>query len=225
MIFFDLDGTLLDHKRSELCGVEAFYEEYKNYFELEKGMFYEVWCQISDKHFKRYLKGQLTFNEQQIERIKELFGYSNIKITDEEAMTKFKKYLRKYEDNWEAYDDVSSCLKYLLGKYELGIISNGDLEQQSLKLQRMKINQYFNYIVTAGEVGISKPNIELFKIACNRVNKQPQECWYIGDDLYSDIIPCEEVGMNGIWLNRKSEALSINNLKMIYNLNDLKRIL
>jgi putative hydrolase of the HAD superfamily len=32
MIFFDLDGTLLDHKSSELHGVEAFYEEYKDLF-------------------------------------------------------------------------------------------------------------------------------------------------------------------------------------------------
>jgi putative hydrolase of the HAD superfamily len=36
MIFFDLDHTLLDHKNSELLGVEAFYEEYKEYFRIEK---------------------------------------------------------------------------------------------------------------------------------------------------------------------------------------------
>lgn len=42
MIFFDIDDTLLDHKSSELLGVESFYEEYKHYFKLEKEMFYKL---------------------------------------------------------------------------------------------------------------------------------------------------------------------------------------
>jgi putative hydrolase of the HAD superfamily len=224
MIFFDLDGTLLNHKSSELLGVEIFYEEYKDLFRFEKEMFYKFWCEISDKYFNRYLKGELTFDQQRIERIKELFSYSNIQLTDEDAMVKFKKYLSNYEDNWKPYNDVIPCLKYLSRKYELGIISNGDLNQQSLKLEKMKIKQYFTDIITAGEAGISKPNIKLFNIACNRVNKQPKECYYIGDDLQADIIPCKDVGMNGIWLNRKKETLTINNIKMVYNLNDLREM-
>ena len=198
MIFFDLDGTLLDHKSSELLGVEEFYEEYKNYFSLEKEMFYKFWCQISDKHFNRYLKGEVTFDQQRIERIKELFSYSNIKLTDEDAMVKFKKYLSNYEDNWKPYDDVIPCLKQLSVKYEIGIISNGNLKQQLLKLEKMKITKYFTNIITAGEFSISKPNIKLFSIACDRANKQPQECYYIGDDLHTDIVPCQDVGINGI---------------------------
>lgn len=224
MIFFDLDGTLLDHKSSELLGVEAFYEEYKDYFRVEKQIFYKSWCQISDKYFNKYLKGEITFDEQRIQRIKELFGYSNIKLTDEDAMIKFKKYLSNYEDNWKPYDDVISCLKYLSRHYRLGIISNGDLNQQSLKLEKMSIKKYFSDIITAGEIGISKPNIELFSIACSRVNKEPQECYYIGDDLHIDIIPCKDVGMHGIWLNRKQEKLNINNIEMIYSLSDLMNL-
>lgn len=89
----------------------------------------------------------------------------------------------------------------------------------------MNIKKYFHDIITAGEVGISKPNVELFNIACSRVNREPQECYYIGDDLHIDIIPCKDVGMNGIWLNRKRETLNINRIKMIYSLSDLINIL
>ena len=221
MIFFDLDGTLLDHKRSEFLGVKAFYEEYKDYFKLEEEIFHQIWCQISDKYFNSYLKGEVTFDQQRIERIKELFNYSNIKITDQDAIIKFKTYLRHYENNWKPFSDVIPCLEQLSGKYEIGIISNGDLEQQSLKLEKMEITQYFTNIITAGELGISKPNTKIFSIACDRVNKKPQECYYIGDDFNTDILPCEEVGVNGIWLNRKHESLVIDNIKMIYSLNDL----
>jgi putative hydrolase of the HAD superfamily len=140
-------------------------------------------------------------------------------------MIKFKKYLSIYEDNWKTYDDVIPCLKYLAGKYRLGIISNGDLNQQSLKLEKMNIKQYFTHIITSGEVGISKPNKKLFNIACSRVKKQPQECYYIGDDLQTDIIPCKDVSMNGIWLNRKRENLNTDSIQIIYDLSELTNVL
>lgn len=225
MIFFDLDGTLLDHKRSESLGVKAFFEEYKDYFKVEEQIFHKIWCQVSDKYFNKYLKGEITFDEQRIERMKKLFNYSNIKLTDEDAMIKFNKYLSNYQDNWKSFDDVIPCLKQLSRKYKIAIISNGDFKQQSLKLEKMGIKQHFTDIITAGEIGISKPNVKLFSIACDRVNKNPQECYYIGDDLYTDIIPCKEIGLNGIWLNRKHESLTIDGIKMIYNLNDLRSIL
>ncbi|WP_298841253.1 HAD family hydrolase [Clostridium sp.] len=224
MIFFDIDGTLLDHKRSEFLGVKAFYIEYKNDFKVEEKSFYNLWCQISDKYFDKYLKGELTFAQHRIERIKELFNYSNIKLSDEEAMTTFKRYLINYENSWMPFDDVIPCLRQL-SKYKLGIISNGDLVQQLLKLEKMGIKQYFTDVITAGEVGIAKPNIKLFTIACNRVNKHPQECYYIGDDLYTDIVSCNEIGLKGIWLNRKREPVSVDKIKMIYSLESLKNIL
>jgi len=33
--FFDLDGTLLDHKTSEYLGIKAFYNKYKDLIEIE----------------------------------------------------------------------------------------------------------------------------------------------------------------------------------------------
>ncbi|URZ02163.1 HAD family hydrolase [Clostridium felsineum] len=221
MIFFDIDGTLLDHKQAELLGVKQFYEIYKKNFKIGQKEFYKIWCEISDKYFNIYLKGEITFKDQRIKRIKDIFSYSNIKLTDEEAEEKFKIYLSNYENNWSPFDDVIPCLKELSRSHKLGVISNGDLEQQLLKLERMRIKKYFSNIITSGEIGISKPNIEIFTIACDKVNEKPQQCYYIGDNLYTDIIPCENAGFNGIWLNRTQEALVENKVKMINSLRNL----
>lgn len=40
MIFFDLDGTLLDHKNSECLGVRAFYNKYKHELQFGEEAFY-----------------------------------------------------------------------------------------------------------------------------------------------------------------------------------------
>jgi len=66
MIFFDLDGTLIDHKKAEIVGVKEFLNKYGSYFELDEESFYKHWCKISDNHFLRLLnrkKEQLIYSE------------------------------------------------------------------------------------------------------------------------------------------------------------------
>jgi putative hydrolase of the HAD superfamily len=97
MIFFDIDGTLIDYKRSEYLGAIALYNEYKDWVASDEMAFYESWCQISDKHFRSYLAGEITFSEQRIKRIKEIFSFSAITLSDEEAKKRFAFYSKKYE--------------------------------------------------------------------------------------------------------------------------------
>ncbi|MTI67987.1 MAG: HAD family hydrolase [Firmicutes bacterium] len=225
MIFFDLDGTLLDHRYSEYLAVKEFYNNNKYRFDFNEENFYKLWCDISNKHFNRFLNNKLTFSQQRIERIKELFEHVGIKFSDTEAENKFKEYLNAYEKNWKIYDDVINCLKELHSNYKLGIITNGDLEQQSLKLERIGVKKYFDLLIAAGDIGISKPNTKIFEIACNKAGFNPKECYYIGDNLNVDILPCEKINMNGIWLNRTNKRGKKTEVKTIYNLENIKEIL
>lgn len=224
MIFFDLDGTLLDHKNSECLGVRAFYHKYKHELQFGEEAFYEIWIKASNKYFYKYLKGEMTFKQQQIDRVKEVFSFSHIKISDKDAQRRFGFYVNKYEENWKQFQDVIPCLRKL-SEYKLGIISNGDLGQQTLKLERLGIKDYFGTIITAGDVGTAKPDTKLFEIACARVNEDPKNCYYIGDDLETDILPCIKIGMNGIWLNRNDKKIYSSDIVMINSLNELQSIL
>lgn len=223
MIFFDIDGTLLDHKGSEYFAVKEFYKVYSNLFNTQEEIFYNLWCKTSDKHFQKYLSGELTFLEQRNERIKELFALHEINLSDEEAAEKFQVYLENYEKNWMIFDDVITCLKKLEDD-KLGIISNGDLEQQIYKLERLGIKSCFDIFVTAGDTGIAKPNIKIFEIACDRAGKEPQQCYYIGDEIETDILACQKIGMSGIWINRKNKPTN-KFVKQISSLDKLKEAL
>ncbi len=224
MIFFDLDGTLLDHKFSEYLGIKAFYKQNMQHFGIAEDDFYQMWCKISDKNFKKYLDGELTFAQQRKERIKEIFATEGIQLSDNEAEQKFQTYLLNYENNWKLYDDVIPCLKALKG-FRLGIISNGDYNQQVLKLERMGIKEYFEVIIAAGETGVAKPDIKIFEIACEKAKIPPENCYYVGDDLTTDIMPCGKIGITGIWLNRKNDRPHISNIKIICRLTDLRMYL
>ena len=121
MIFFDLDGTFLDYKGAEFLAVHAFYNEYSSLFNFSVNPddFYQEWCSIGIKHYSRYLQGELSFKQQQIERVKELVG----ELQDNEAAEHFQFYLKSFENNWRPFEDVIPFLQNLQGN-RLGIITN-----------------------------------------------------------------------------------------------------
>lgn len=222
MIFFDIDGTLLDHKGAELNGIKMFYKN--NSFEksCDFEVFKTIWLKYSDKNFEKFLKKEYTFEQQRAMRIIEVYKEFGSDISYEEALNKFQYYLEAYEESWEAYDDVFPCLEQLKD-YRLGIISNGDYNQQIQKLKKMRIDTYFDDIVAAGDVCVAKPDVKIFEIACERSNVDKRNCYYIGDNIKTDIIPCKSIGLQAILINRDETATVDENIKRIFSLSDIKK--
>lgn len=224
MIFFDIDGTLIDHKKAEKLGVNGFYSKYKEYFDITEELFYLEWCKISDIHFRRFLNGELSFSQQRIERIKDVFKIFDKDISNDDALEKFKDYINLYEKNLQPFDDVIESLNLIKG-HRLGIISNGDLNQQLMKIEKINSKIPFEVIITAGDVGVSKPNIEIFKIACQRANVDIKNCFYVGDDVENDMIPCVKAGMTGIWIDRTSDGREYKDFRKIKDLKEISGFL
>lgn len=223
MIFFDIDGTLLDHEQAERLGAIDFYYRNCNELKIQEDTFIRLWNQLSIKYFKRYVAKEITFQQQRQMRIQELFGQH---LTSSQADEKFYDYLTSYKNNWKAYDDVIPCLNNLKElKVRLGIISNGDFEQQIDKLKSMNILHYFECVITSSTVKVSKPNIEIFTEACRRANVKLDASYYIGDVIETDVIGSCNSGMKGVWLNRTRNTCKQLNLVEIHNLYELIDVL
>lgn len=140
-------------------------------------------------------------------------------VVDHELQKLFLIYLKYYEQNWCLFDDVLNCLESINGK-RLGIISNGETDQQIRKLEFLEVRRYFDIIVTSHDAGCSKPNKQLFLHAARMAKTDIKQCTYIGDDLELDAIASKDAGMTAYWLNRGRELSTIP--KEIYILSDLK---
>ena len=151
------------------------------------GEFADCWQTIAQKHLNEYLAGKLTFIERRRERLRELFGLVNVVISDHLADRIFDLYLHHYEASWKLFPEVLAVLDRLEG-YPLGIISNGDNEQQRKKLESLGLMPRFAHVLISGELGIAKPDAAIFHEACRRANCSPHECLYVGDRLESDAI-------------------------------------
>ncbi|MGE7870146.1 HAD family hydrolase [Bacillus paramycoides] len=208
MIFFDIDGTLLDYDAAGRNGISHFFQKYNDIFlgnELEAT---KLWHELSEQYFNKFLSNQLSFHEQQALRMYHLFKAYEVHLSLKESKQRFNQYIELYKKNWIAFEDVLYTLQSLKQKgYSLGIISNGDYEQQIEKLTALNILQYFSYIFTSSKIGISKPDPAIFQMAGLQSNFELKDCYYIGDRLETDAISSTIAGMQGIWLNRDNSQL------------------
>ncbi|MDA2165545.1 HAD family hydrolase [Bacillus cereus] len=211
MIFFDIDGTLLNYDNAEENGISHFFQKYNDIFlgnELEA---MKLWHELSDKYFNKFLSKELSFQEQQGMRMYHLFKTYGVNVSPEESQHRFNQYIELYKKNWPLFEDVLHTLQTLQQRgHSLGIISNGDYEQQIEKLTALNILQYFKYIFTSSELGISKPDPEIFHKVVLQLNLEMKDCYYIGDRLETDAISSTAAGMQGIWLNRDNSQPKYN---------------
>ena len=223
-IFFDIDATLVDHDKATELAASNFLQHFAHLFPYSSVQFLKAWHEVSDRHNELYFRGEVTLIEQRRNRMRELFAHAEPVLSGEEADARFQVYLEHYESNWTLFDDVLPCLDSL-AHLPLGIISNGDLEQQRRKLKQTGLAERFSTVVISSEIGIGKPAPQIFLEACRRAKVSPEECIYIGDRVDVDVLASRAVGMEGVWLNRKKSPMPDSALPVIVRLDELDKIL
>ncbi len=199
-VFFDLDGTLIDHSAAARAAAGAFYEAIQNRTVEESAeAFAMAWRQVQERHYRRYLRGEITFSEQRRARIRALVEDLS---SDAEADELFAAYLQHYEDRWAVFDDVIPCLDHIECD-SLGVITNGDPEQQRKKLVRTGLLHRFETVVCSGAVGYSKPDARIFRHACRAIGAEPGRAIHIGDSFESDYTGSRGAGLHGVLLTRQ----------------------
>lgn len=224
MIFFDIDGTMLDHALAERNGALAFHEHFPELFPIPPKEFVTHWRRVSLKHDLRYLDGELTLQGQRRARLQELAELSGHVLDDRVADEMFPVYLKYYEDNWSLFDDVLVCLDQLKD-YPLGVISNGHSTQQRYKLERTGIADRFSTAVISGDIETAKPDSQIFLEACRCAAQKLTDCVYIGDRLETDAIGARDAGLRGVWLDRTGFDTKHPGITNITSLTELPGIL
>ncbi|MCR5737678.1 MAG: HAD family hydrolase [Eubacterium sp.] len=130
-----------------------------------------------------------------------------------DAAKEFGLETMKWPSNLEKlYVDTPKVLETLKKKYHLGIIANQKIGTEQ-RLTEYGIRDYFDVIISSAEAGVSKPDLQIFKLALTEADCMPEESYMIGDRLDNDIEPAAMFGMNTIWVRQGS--FSHGNPKLI----------
>ena len=211
-IVFDLDGTLLNHDGAELAALSKLYptllageNEPQRWPAFPD--FAAAWHEAAERGWQRYVAGELTFAAQRTWRVQQVLAMQQDSEADSQPPTEqevsdiFARYLAFYENSWSLYPDVLPCLE-ALSAYPLGLITNGDGNQQRQKLQRTGIAEYFTSVVISGDIGVAKPQREIFERSAEELGLNPSELLFIGDNPQADVLGAIQAGWQCIWLNR-----------------------
>lgn len=100
------------------------------------------------------------------------------------------------------YDDCEKTLQALCDRsYQLGIIANQKPGAKD-RLDAWGLGRYFSVIASSAELGVSKPDKEIFLQALAMSDCRPENAVMVGDRLDNDIRPAKELGMKTIRIRK-----------------------
>jgi len=90
----------------------------------------------------------------------------------------------------------------------LALLTNGSSEYQRSKIDRFGLAPFFSHILIEGELGMGKPDEQVFRHALELLGVvQPSETWMVGDRLETDVRPAQKLGIYAIWVDWRGDGL------------------
>ncbi len=109
--------------------------------------------------------------------------------------------------------------------YKVGIITNGPSLNQNRKLDISGLRPYVDLAIVAGDMGVSKPNPEIFRRAALYLGVPCENCVYVGDNPKNDIQGALSAGMKAVYIDILGVNLDIEGVPKITALNQVFDVL
>ncbi|RVU18929.1 HAD family hydrolase [Streptomyces antnestii] len=205
VVFFDLDGTLVDHRSAVWEAIGRIVQDAPNAMASPDELVASWWA-LEARHMREYLDGECSFAEHHRRRLRSFLPMLGEPVPDSPALLDAwitERYLTVFEESWRCYPDVQPCLetlKRLPRGPRLAVLTNGDPEQQRAKLARFGLLEYFEAVLTPTELGAAKP--AAYASACRWMRTDCAQAVNVGDMLGSDVHAAALAGLTGIWLDR-----------------------
>jgi HAD superfamily hydrolase (TIGR01509 family) len=119
--------------------------------------------------------------------------------------TAYNAYRRDLLELWPGAQELLASLRDR--GYLLALITNGFSETHRDKIAALGLDDAFDAIFIADEVGMVKPDARLFLLAAQRLGVAPAACAMVGDRFDRDVRGGAAVGMFTVWLNVRGEPL------------------
>jgi putative hydrolase of the HAD superfamily len=208
---FDLDDTLFAHREAVARGITAHRATLGGAMaDADDAAESARWHELEEEHYHRYLAGELDYVGQRRARARSFVEpYGLAFATDAEAEAWFDGYAAHYQNSWSLHDDTLPCLDALTAgpdPLRIGLITNGSLETQTVKLRAIGLLPRIEHVIASGAVGVAKPDAAIFTHACSVFGVQPAAAAYIGDRLATDALGASAAGLLGVWLDRAGTA-------------------
>ncbi|MGH3656939.1 MAG: HAD family hydrolase [Micromonosporaceae bacterium] len=224
-VLFDIDDTLVDYSNAERAGIERYLRDLGVPADtVPDGA--RHWREVMERHFARYLDGELSYLEHRRERARDMLRWLAEDVpSDPDALDEwFAGYRHRYEQLLTPYGDVLACLDALTD-LPLGVVTNNDTAYQRDKLARAGVADRFRCVIGTDLAGCRKPEPGIFLAGCRALGTPPGNTLYVGDRLDDDARGALAAGLVGVWLCRTGGAGVAPDVRCITDLAELPELL
>ncbi|MCB9359203.1 TIGR02253 family HAD-type hydrolase [Candidatus Woesearchaeota archaeon] len=185
-IIFDLDNTLIDFRKfKHTCCEKAISAMIRNGLKIPK----KQGMDILYKLFEQYSMEDKNIFQKFLKKITGEVDYQKLAIA-------VNAYRRARIGILSPYPGTKKVLSTLNKKgYKLAIVSDAPKLKAYLRLTAMKIENYFDVIVTLEDTGRTKPSKLPFKAAISELKVKPSQCLMVGDMPHRDMKGAKKLGM------------------------------
>jgi putative hydrolase of the HAD superfamily len=231
-ITFDLDDTLFDRTEAQRKTLRLIIQEFNHLFAgFDEDIVAKTFYKSGEIAMQEWSAGS-SFEATRISRSKKFLNA--LGLDEKYADDINEAYLKLYPSINVPVKGMQSVLNQLMGKFQLGVVSNGAPDVQYRKLEKIGVKHLFNCIVISDEVGYRKPDPRIFDIALKLLNRKSEECLHVGDSYNADVLGAKKAGFQACWFNPEREQslvidakpdLEIGSLEELLAIKDISKIL
>lgn len=203
-VLFDLDDTLYTNfSAGDAYGYERMGEYAEKTFGIDRAVFAQA-MRDQRKAFYRRQPGIPIIHDRVLiaQRTLESFGWNAIR----HAPALHQIYWKSMFSKMELEPSALPLLKLLKqAGIKRAVCTDMMTYVQMKKLEYLNLADDVDYLVASEEAGMDKPCETIFLLALQKCHCLADEAIMIGDNFQHDIQGALDVGIGGIWLNRKKE--------------------
>jgi putative hydrolase of the HAD superfamily len=213
-VVFDLDGTLLDRRRSFERFVQDQWERHSQVLQRVRR--------------PEYVRTLIELDRDGYGPRRELFAgmTARFDLPSELGETLLRDYRAGFPNACSLFADAASTLSALrVSGFKLGLITNGSVRMQSGKLECLALGPAFDTVLISEAEGVHKPDVEIFRRALERLDTSADRAVFVGDHPEVDVSGARGAGMKSIWRRDPAVSRTVEADAIIDELGDLLRIL
>lgn len=206
-ILFDLDNTLYDYDKAHHQAIKAVEKKALNLLGISSDTFRVLFNQARDE-VKKQLGNTGSSHSRLLyfQKLIELFGMKTQVLF---ALDLEQTYWSEFLSNTTLFPHVVEFLDDVrLSEIPAVIVTDLTAQIQFKKLVYLKIDSYFDYIVTSEEAGADKPSQTIFDYTMQKLNLKDEQVWMIGDNYKADILGAKKC-LNAITFLRQYGSIQI----------------
>jgi putative hydrolase of the HAD superfamily len=202
-VLFDLDDTLFDHEHATLTALTVLRSEEPAFGEWTHDELVARHGIVLEELHHEVLNGQRSIEAARAERFRRLFeAASGSSAPEGRAMALAWRYRSAYEAAWRPVAGAAELLKALRDAgLRIGIVTNNLVAEQKQKLQQCELDPYVDALVTSEDVGVPKPQPQIFGAALERLGVDSSDAVMVGDAWSTDIAGALASGIRPVWFN------------------------